>query len=57
MCRYYGVDESVEGKAAAKGELRRRMNLSNADVPVVGVVTRLTAQKGGRLDSRHESCL
>lgn len=36
----------MEGKAAAKAELRKRMQLSSADVPVVGCVTRLTHQKG-----------
>lgn len=40
------MGEAEEGKAAAKAELRRRMNLSNANVPLVGVVTRLTHQKG-----------
>lgn len=44
--RNFGVNEAEEGKAAAKSELRRRMNLSTADVPIVGVVTRLTHQKG-----------
>ena len=33
-------------QAAAKRALRQRMNLSDMDVPVVGVVTRLTHQKG-----------
>lgn len=33
-------------QAAAKRMLRQRMNLSDMDVPVVGVVTRLTHQKG-----------
>lgn len=31
---------------AAKAELRSRMQLSEIDAPVVGVVTRLTHQKG-----------
>ena len=44
--RNFGAEEAEEGKAAAKAELRRRMNLSTADVPLVGVVTRLTHQKG-----------
>ena len=44
--RNFSVNEAEEGKAAAKSELRRRMNLSTADVPIVGVVTRLTHQKG-----------
>lgn len=46
MNRNFGVEEAEQGKAAAKAELRRRMNLSTADVPLVGVVTRLTHQKG-----------
>ena len=33
-------------QAAAKAELRKRMNLREMDVPIVGVVTRLTHQKG-----------
>lgn len=45
-CRNYGVEDASEGKAAAKAELRRRMELSSADVPLVAVVTRLTHQKG-----------
>ncbi|KAL4419296.1 hypothetical protein ABPG77_001628 [Micractinium sp. CCAP 211/92] len=44
--RGYTADSVVEGKAAAKAELRKRMQLSNADVPIVGCVTRLTHQKG-----------
>ncbi|KAK9832645.1 hypothetical protein WJX81_006656 [Elliptochloris bilobata] len=44
--RNYGVEDASEGKAAAKAELRRRMSLGAADVPVVAVVTRLTHQKG-----------
>jgi starch synthase len=44
--RNYGVGSAAEGKAAAKAELRRRMGLGSADVPLVAVVTRLTHQKG-----------
>ena len=44
-CRNFDVDSAVEGKAAAKAELRRCMDLSDADVPIVAVVTRLTHQK------------
>lgn len=44
--RTYGADDAEAGKAAAKAELRQKMNLSNADVPLVAVVTRLTHQKG-----------
>lgn len=44
--RGYTVESLEAGKAAAKAELRHRMGLSSADVPVVGCVTRLTHQKG-----------
>ena len=37
------------GKAAARAELRGRFGLSNADVPIAAVVTRLTHQKGTHL--------
>ena len=33
-------------QGAAKRALRDRMGLANMDVPIVGVVTRLTHQKG-----------
>ena len=46
MRRNYGVEDAADGKAAAKAELRRRMSLGSADVPLVAVVTRLTHQKG-----------
>ena len=46
LCRTFSADNVVEGKAAAKAELRARMDLSAADVPLVSVVTRLTHQKG-----------
>ncbi|CAI5508836.1 unnamed protein product [Closterium sp. Naga37s-1] len=42
----YSSEEVVEGKRAAKDELRRRLNLRFDDRPVVGIVTQLTAQKG-----------
>jgi len=42
----YSSEEAVEGKAAARKELRNRFGLAHSDVPVVGVVTRLTHQKG-----------
>ena len=45
-CRLYDSKSEAEGKAAAKAELRKHMSLSSADVPLVGVVTRLTHQKG-----------
>ena len=40
------MEDAASGKAAAKAELRSRMELSSADVPLVAVVTRLTHQKG-----------
>ncbi|CAI7814296.1 unnamed protein product [Closterium sp. NIES-54] len=46
----YSAVEVVEGKQAAKAELRARLNLRSfspsEDRPLVGIVTRLTAQKG-----------
>ena len=44
--RTFSPKEAEQGKAAAKAELRTKMNLSTADVPLVAVVTRLTHQKG-----------
>ena len=45
--RFYGAAEAAEGKAAARAALRQRLGLQVADDrPVVGVVTRLTGQKG-----------
>ena len=40
------MEDAAAGKAAAKAELRARMGLGSADVPLVAVVTRLTHQKG-----------
>ena len=40
------MEDAAAGKAAAKAELRRRMELSSAEVPLVAVITRLTHQKG-----------
>jgi starch synthase len=46
----YTADNVVEGKAAARAELRRRLNLTSwGDKPMVGVVSRLTKQKGTHL--------
>ena len=43
----YDADTMVAGKAAARAALRRRLNLSDwRDPPIVGVISRLTAQKG-----------
>lgn len=44
--RNYGAEDAAAGKGAAKAELRARMGLGAADVPLVAVVTRLTHQKG-----------
>ncbi|KAF5837045.1 hypothetical protein DUNSADRAFT_4925 [Dunaliella salina] len=41
----YSYENCIQGKTAAREELRRRLNLANVDVPVVGCVTRLVAQK------------
>lgn len=35
----------TQGKAAARKELRNRLKLAHVDVPIVGCVTRLVAQK------------
>eukprot|EP00892_Ulva_mutabilis_P005442 jgi/Ulvmu1/326/UM001_0330.1 len=42
----FNADSFDAGKAAAKRQLRQRMNLSDTDAPIIGVVTRLTHQKG-----------
>lgn len=42
----YTSENVVEGKRAAKEELQNRLGLKNADLPVVGIITRLTHQKG-----------
>jgi len=46
----YNAENCVEGKAAARAELRSRLGMSGwNDKPIVGVVSRLTAQKGVHL--------
>ncbi|PSC67151.1 glycosyltransferase family 5 [Micractinium conductrix] len=46
----YNAQKVVEGKAAARAELRKRLNLTSwGDKPLVGVVSRLTKQKGTHL--------
>ncbi|QDZ24180.1 starch synthase [Chloropicon primus] len=45
----YSEDNAAEGKARAKAALRERVGLRNDDVPVVGIVSRLTQQKGVHL--------
>ncbi len=43
----YNADTVVEGKKAAREALRYRLGLTGwGDKPIVGVVSRLTAQKG-----------
>ena len=45
--RHYGPNDVVEGKKAARQALRDALGLTGwDDRPIVGVVTRLTAQKG-----------
>lgn len=48
--RPYNAESVVEGKAAARETLRYRLGLTGwGDKPLVGVVTRLTEQKGAHL--------
>ena len=42
----YSADTFVEGKAACKHALQRRMGLPESDVPMFGMVSRMTDQKG-----------
>ncbi|XAR65647.1 Starch synthase [Bertholletia excelsa] len=42
----YTAENVVEGKRAAKQALQQKLNLKPADMPLVGIVTRLTHQKG-----------
>ncbi|KAJ7967695.1 starch synthase 3, chloroplastic/amyloplastic [Quillaja saponaria] len=42
----YTSENVVEGKRAAKEALQQRLGLKKADLPLVGVITRLTHQKG-----------
>ncbi|MEL7060352.1 MAG: glycogen synthase GlgA, partial [Acidobacteriota bacterium] len=48
LARPYGIDDVEEGKAANRAHLLREMGLLGAgpEVPVFGVVSRLTSQKG-----------
>jgi len=48
----YDVNTTVQGKAASKAELQKRLNLHQRDAPVVGVVSRLVNQKGLHLVKR-----
>jgi len=43
---HYTSENVIEGKRAAKKALQRKFGLQQIDVPIVGIVTRLTAQKG-----------
>ncbi|KAL6843123.1 hypothetical protein ACP4OV_026836 [Aristida adscensionis] len=43
---HYTSESVVEGKSAAKKALQQKLGLQQNDVPIVGIVTRLTAQKG-----------
>jgi glycogen synthase len=43
---HYTSENVVEGKSAAKKALQQKLGLQENDVPIVGIVTRLTAQKG-----------
>uniref|UniRef100_A0A0C9RME5 starch synthase n=1 Tax=Wollemia nobilis TaxID=56998 RepID=A0A0C9RME5_9CONI len=45
----YTKENVVEGKRAAKEELQHRLGLKQVDRPLVGIITRLTAQKGVHL--------
>ncbi|XP_024983157.1 starch synthase 3, chloroplastic/amyloplastic-like isoform X1 [Cynara cardunculus var. scolymus] len=42
----YTSENVVEGKKAAKGALQQKLDLKRADLPLVGIITRLTHQKG-----------
>ncbi|CAN1811135.1 Soluble starch synthase 3, chloroplastic/amyloplastic [Linum perenne] len=43
---HYTFENVIEGKRAAKEALQERLGLKMADLPVVGIITRLTHQKG-----------
>lgn len=42
----YTSENVVDGKKAAKVALQQRLGLSQSDLPLVGVISRLTFQKG-----------
>lgn len=42
----YTSENVVEGKRAAKEALQQRLGIKKADLPLVGIITRLTHQKG-----------
>ncbi|XP_062226816.1 starch synthase 3, chloroplastic/amyloplastic-like [Phragmites australis] len=43
---HYTSENVVEGKSAAKKALQQKLGLQQTDTPVVGIITRLTVQKG-----------
>lgn len=45
----YTSDNVVEGKRASKEALQQKLGLKKADLPLVGVISRLTHQKGTHL--------
>lgn len=47
------LSPTLQGKEAARKELRTRLGLKQLDVPIVGCITRLVAQKVGR---GHTTC-
>ena len=46
LLEHYSADTCREGKDAARRALRQKLKLVDSDKPLVGVVSRLTAQKG-----------
>lgn len=56
IAQRYGIDDVTEGKAACRAHLLKEMGLSdNPSAPVIGVVSRLTAQKG--FEITHDALL
>ncbi|XP_022716112.1 starch synthase 3, chloroplastic/amyloplastic-like isoform X2 [Durio zibethinus] len=51
----YTSENVVEGKRAAKEALQQRLGLRKSDLPLVGIITRLTHQKGIHL-IKHAIC-
>ncbi|XP_042388573.1 starch synthase 3, chloroplastic/amyloplastic-like isoform X1 [Zingiber officinale] len=42
----YTAENVVEGKKAAKNALQERLGLKRSDLPLIGIISRLTVQKG-----------
>lgn len=42
----YNSENAIEGKRAAKKALQQRLGLKTSDLPLVGIISRLTHQKG-----------